>query len=213
MIVWRAYSRAASAPIWLESPLKHRADDLVRQLLAELDRLRARRRPWPRRPGARSASFATVPPRTTAGLSRTSSDALVTVPLRRPSSRRRSACTSGTLDRGLGADGPQRAEPDAEVADLCAGSPCRTSSVAVVPSPPKKSPLIGDERSAPPGTRSWYGPARRREDAEIDLGRAVGRAGRPADDGHLVDDEVAAAQQRAEAVRADGERDDQRPAS
>ena len=95
----------------------------------------------------------------------------------------------------------------------CAGSPCSTSSVADVPSPPRKSPLIGDDRRAPPGTRSWYVAARRREDAEIDLRGTLGRAGRAADDGDLVDDDVAAAQQRAEAVRAGREHDDQRPAS
>ncbi len=39
-----------------------------------------------------------------------------------------------------------------------AGSPCRTSSAEAVPSPPKKSPLIGAESSAPPGTLTWYVP-------------------------------------------------------
>ena len=39
-----------------------------------------------------------------------------------------------------------------------AGSPCRTSSVPAVLSPPKKSPLIGDDSSAPPGTLTWYAP-------------------------------------------------------
>ena len=51
--------------------------------------------------------------------------------------------------------------------------------------------------------------ARRREDAEVDLGRAFRRIRRAADDRDLVDDDVAAAQGRPVDVRADGEDRDQ----
>ena len=51
--------------------------------------------------------------------------------------------------------------------------------------------------------------ARRREDPEVDLGRAVGRARGAADDGDLVDEDVAAAERGAEGVGADREDEDE----
>ena len=57
-------------------------------------------------------------------------------------------------DRRLGADRPQRAEADGEVADPRRVALEDVEGVAV-PSPPKKSPLIGADSSAPPGTRTW----------------------------------------------------------
>ena len=53
------------------------------------------------------------------------------------------------------------------------------------------------------------GAARRREDPEIDLGAALGRVWRAADDRHLVDDDVAPAEGRAEPVRPDCEQRDE----
>ena len=97
-------------------------------------------------------------------------------------------------------DGAQRAEADAEVAD-----PRRIAledvEAAAVPSPPKKSPLIGRRQQGAARDAELVRAARRREDAEVDLGRALGRARRAADDGDLVDDDVAAAQERARSRR------------
>ena len=87
-----------------------------------------------------------------------SSESLVTVPLSRPSSSRRSVLDERHVDGALGADRPQRAEADAEVADprgvalehVEAGLGCLSRRM--------KSPLTGVDSSAPPGTRTWYDP-------------------------------------------------------
>ena len=110
------------------------------------------------------------------------------------------------IGRGLGADGPQRPEPDGEVADLrgvalddVEGRALAAEEVAVD---------RGREQRAT-RQRDLVRAARRREDAEVDLGRAFRRVGRAADDRDLVDDDVAAAQGRPVDVRADGEDRDQ----
>ena len=81
----------------------------------------------------------------------------MTVPFRRPSSSRRSRLDERHLDGGLGTDGSQGSEPDAEVADLggIALQDVERGRRAVAA---QKSPLVGDESRAPPGTRSWYVP-------------------------------------------------------
>ena len=159
-------------------------------------------------PGSRSASVTTVWPRTTAGRSRRRSDAFLTVPLSRPSSSRRSVCTSGTVT-AVSARIARSDEKPTPRSRMPAGSPWRTSSVFAVPLPPKKSPLIGRRQQRAARDAQLVDATRRREQPEIDLGRAIRGAGSPADDGHLVDDEFAAAQGGPEAVRPDGEDDDE----
>ena len=145
---------------------------------------------------------------------------------RPPASR---AAGRGVLDRALRAGRPRgagrpgssgtaaavsarivRSEPNPTARSRTrAGSPWRTSSGW--PSPSAAEDVAADRRrqqraarDAAPGTA-----ARRREDAEVDLRRALGRARRAADDRDLVDDDVAAAQERPEGVGADGEDDDE----
>ena len=158
MIVWRAYSRAASSPDLRPCRRRTPGRRSCPRAAGPAGPAAARRRPWPsRRAPGRPASRRSRRGRRP-GLSRTSLEAFVTVPLRRPSSSRRSAWTRGTLIGGLGPDRAQRAEPDAEVADLRRDRPGARRALRSVPSPPMKSPLIGEESSAPPGTRSWYVP-------------------------------------------------------
>ena len=70
-------------------------------------------------------------------------------------------------DRGLGADVRSEPKPTAR-SRTRAGSPWRTSSVAAVPSPPRKSPLIGRGEQRAARDAELVGAARRREHAEVD---------------------------------------------
>ena len=115
----------------------------------------------------------------------------------------------GARGAALGPHGPQRAEPDLEVADarrralehVEAGAGAAAEHVAVH--------RRGEQRVAVDAQLERR--ARRAEDAEVRLGRRLVGARRAADDRDLVDDDVRAAQQRADAERADREHADQRP--
>ena len=160
-------------------------------------------------PGARSSRRATLPPRTMAGSWMVSSEALVIVPLSRPSSSRRSVRIERHVDGALGLDRPQRPEADAQVAD-----PRRVAleHVEAGPAGLRAAEVAADrgrqQRTA--GHADLVGATGRREDPVVRLGDALGGARGAAHDGDLVDDDVAAAEERSEAVRTHGERDDQR---
>ena len=105
----------------------------------------------------------------------------------RPSSSRRSACDQRHGDRRLGADRPQRSEPDREIAD-----PRRIALErrrATGRWPPAEG-VAADRRGQQGATRhaQLVGLARGREDAEVDLRGAVRRARGAAHDRDLVDD-------------------------
>ena len=108
-----------------------------------------------RSPGSRSLRTWTVEPITTAGFSSTSVDALRTDPLRKPSTSWRSASMSGTV-AGVSARTARSEATPTERSRTRDGLPCRMSSPPAVASPPKNSPLTGEDRRAPPGTASWY---------------------------------------------------------
>ena len=157
MIVWRAYWRAEPSPRLPRVAEEQRADDLVRQLLAELDGLerdvdvdglrRARgRTAW--RPCRRAR-------RPVPGAS--ASDAFVD-----------GAPEPAVLEPQVGLDerhGRPRSPPGSSAATRsrrrgrgrATDRPGATSRLDAVPSP-RKSPLTGEDSSAPPGTRSWYVP-------------------------------------------------------
>ena len=73
------------------------------------------------------------------------------------------------------------------------GSPWMTSRVAAVP-PPKNSPFMGEDRSASPVTLAWRMPRLGLNRPRYDWVTAAVGARRPADDAHLVDDHLGAAQ-------------------
>ena len=134
----------------------------------------------------------------------------MTVPLRRPSSSRRSVWISGTATGGLGPDRPQRPEPDGEVAD------------------PRRVALEDVERAGawPIAAEAVAADRRRQEraarDADLVGARATARRrrGRPARCPSVVPGaprtmatsltiDLAAAQERPEPVRPDGEDHDE----
>ena len=145
-----------------------------------------------------------MPPSTTTGLRSASFEALWTVPLSRPSSSRMSASTSGT-STAVSAR-MVRSEPKPTPRS-------RTRAGIALQHVERRARAVAAEEVAADRRRQQGAAghpdlvraARRREDPEIGLGRALGRARRTAHDGDLVDDQLAAAQQRPEAVRADGE--------
>ena len=108
----------------------------------------------------------------------------------------------------LGSHGAQRGNADREVADAR-----RIPLQDVEPAGRRVAAeeLAADRRGQQGAARhlELVGLAGRREDPEIDLGRAVGGAWGPADDRDLVDDHAAAAQCGAEPVRPGGEDHDQ----
>ena len=153
-----------------------------------------------------SGRTTTLPPRTTAGASRIDGGVVPDRPGDDAVDELEIGVDQRNSGRGLGADGPQRPEPDGEVADLggvalddVEGRALAAEEVAVD---------RGREQRAT-RQRDLVRAARRREDAEVDLGRAFRRVRRAADDRDLVDDDVAAAQGRPVDVRADGEDRDQ----
>ena len=92
-------------------------------------------------------------PTTSAGGLERPVERLVTVPLSWPSTSRRSAVTSGPVALRLGADRPDRAEPDRRGRGRATGRPGARRGRRAVP-PPKTSPFIGAARSASPGDRA-----------------------------------------------------------
>ena len=173
------------------------------------------RRHWVRRghptvasaPGSRSPSTATVWPNTTAVRSRRWVGGVPDRPGEPPVFESKVGLDERHGDGRVGADRPQRAEPDGEVAD-----PRRVALEDVEGAPgPGATEVAVDRRrqQRPAGDADLVDPARGREDPEVDLGGAVRGARRAADDGHLVDDHVAAAQDGPEAVGAGGEDHDQ----
>ena len=133
----------------------------------------------------------------------------MTCPVSRPSTSASWPVTVGRRRAGVGADGADRAEAHAQVADarrVALEDVERASSVPL----PKTSPFIGGERSASPGTRTWYVARDGLKMPRYDWIVAASVPGRAADDPDLVDDHVRPAQQAADAERADREHDDQR---
>ena len=179
---------------------EHRPDDPVGQRLPELVRrergVDGRRGARPRGPRAPRPSRRGRPPALEHHVGRVLDRALS-----RPSSSAGRLRISGTFDRGLGTDGPQRAEPDAEVRGHAPGRPGGRRGRAG-PVPPKNSPLMGDGEEGPAGHLELVRGAGRREDAEVDLGGALGRARCAADDRDLVDDDSLPRRSGPEAVRA-----------
>ncbi len=111
-------------------------------------------------------------------------------------------------DGGLGLDRAQRAEPDGKITHLGRVALQRVERGGRPASTEHRGVERGrQERAA--GHAHLIRATRRREDAEIDLRRAVGGAGGAADDRHLVDDQLGPAQGAADRIRADGERDDE----
>ena len=108
----------------------------------------------------------------------------------------------GHAHRGLGPDGPKRPESDRQIAN--------PRGVAL--DDVKQRPLAGEEvandrcrQQCPAGQRQLICAAGRGEDTEVHLCRSLGRVGRAPHDRDFVDDDIAAAKRRTEAVRADGE--------
>ena len=164
-------------------------------------------------PAARSFRLATVPPSTTVGLQerdrRGVRHGALEAAVDRAGGRSRSGARSTAVSARI-----VRSEPNPTARSrTLAGSPCSTSSAdgrAVA-----AEEVAADRRREERAARhvDLVRAAGRREDADVDLGGAVGGAGRAADDGDLVDEDVAAAQERAVPVRPDREHADEEPAS
>ena len=146
-------------------------------------------------------------PRTSAGASSVRSEVLVSVPWIRPSSSRRSASIAGAT--ALASARTVRSEPNPTARSRTRdGLPWRTSRPE--PGPAAEHVAVHrrrEQRVARDG--ELEGRARGAEDAEVRLGDRLVRARGAAHDRDLVDDDVGAAQERADPERADGEHADQ----
>ena len=149
-------ARVLASPV-LADPLRlaeeRRADDLVGQLLVELGGLDGGvdRRRRPRREVVEAGDAAAEDDgRLLDGLLGGVGDRALEPPVLEP----QVGPDERHVDGALGPDRPQRPEADAEVAD-----PRRVALEHVEAGPPAcappKSPLIGVDSSAPPGTRTW----------------------------------------------------------